>query len=85
VGLFDKVAVGIGSDGKSARDIDALRGEFLVHLSKGCVLATDQGDISYADLIKPKDELFVSCSCHGSLSFYYMIVAVCGMDMSAFV
>jgi len=85
VGLFDKVSVGIGSDGKSAGDIDAFRDEVLVHLSKGCVLATDQGNISYADLIEPEDELCVSCSCHGSLSFYYRVVSACRIDMSVLV
>ena len=54
-GLVQHVAIGLGGDGESVRDADALPGQLLEHLAQRGVLAADERHVVDADLLEKAD------------------------------
>ena len=55
-GLVQHEAIGLGGDGESVRDADALPGQLLEHLAQRRVLSADERHIVDAELLKKPDE-----------------------------
>ena len=54
-GLVQHVAIGLGGDGESVRDADALTGQLLEHLAQRRVLSADERHVVDAELLKKAD------------------------------
>ncbi len=54
-GLVQHVTIGLGGDGESVRDADALPGQLLEHLAQRRVLSADQRHVVDAELLKKAD------------------------------
>src|SRR3954452_23198761 len=54
-GRVQHVEIGLGGDGESVRDADALPGQLLEHLAQRRVLSADKGHVFDAELLKKAD------------------------------